>query len=355
MTRTTFRLYLIVCWMGWVGAAAPTAHAQTPFSECIQNVDNATVVLPDTLDSALGGSATLASGDVVAAVNAAGRCVGQVAWTDGRLATLSIAGPSEATSDPNVPDSETGYAAGEVLSFRVYDASADRVVEIGDAVRYAACTPQQILCRDDGAYATNRIYVVDALGAGALPVELAGFDATRNGNRVVLQWQTLSETNNAGFAVQRADAGTSTWQDIGYVAGAGTTNEPQTYRFATDPLAPGTYRFRLKQTDLDGTTALSKEVPVQIALQSAFALSEVAPNPMRERGRLSLTVREGQDVAVHVYNVLGQRVATLFDGRVPANSPQRLELRANRLASGVYFIRVRGEHFTATRRTTLVR
>jgi hypothetical protein len=35
--------------------------------------------------------------------------------------------------------------------------------------------------------------------------------------------------------------------------GAGTTSQPQDYRFRTEPLAPGRHTFRLVQIDLDGT------------------------------------------------------------------------------------------------------
>jgi hypothetical protein len=70
---------------------------------------------------------------------------------------------------------------------------------------------------------------------------------------------------------------------------------------------------------------------------------------------LDVTAREAQAVTVAVYDVLGRRVATLFDGPVEASRTERLRFAARGLASGVYVVRVTGERFTATRRITVVR
>src|SRR5690606_39343788 len=69
-----------------------------------------------------------------------------------------------------------------------------------------------------------------AVPGESLPVELAAFDATADGSTVRLTWQTRSETNNAGFAVERAvnhsdAANRETWVEIGWVDGHGTTHE----------------------------------------------------------------------------------------------------------------------------------
>jgi hypothetical protein len=76
---------------------------------------------------------------------------------------------------------------------------------------------------------------------------------------------------------------------------------------------------------------------------------------MRSGARLDLAVREGQPVRAELFNVLGQRVATLHDGRVNASEPLAIRVRDAGLSSGVYFVRVTGDTFTATRRLSVVR
>jgi len=48
-------------------------------------------------------------------------------------------------------------------------------------------------------------------------------------------------------------------------------------------------------------------------------------------------------------------VAVLFDGTLDASDTETLRLEAEGLASGVYFVRVEGETFRATRKLVLVR
>jgi hypothetical protein len=68
-----------------------------------------------------------------------------------------------------------------------------------------------------------------------LPVELAAFAARADGHGVVLSWETTSETENAGFAVERLADGAypapAEWSEIAFVEGAGTTDEPQRYEW----------------------------------------------------------------------------------------------------------------------------
>lgn len=190
-----------------------------------------------------------------------------------------------------------------------------------------------------------------------LPVELTRFTATADQADVVLQWATASETNNAGFEIQAqptAEPATG-WRTVTFIEGAGTTSEPRQYRHRVSTLSFGTYRFRLKQIDTDGTTHYSEEVELTVALDQAVLVSAPYPNPARAAVTLDVTVRETQHVSVDAYDVLGRRVATLYHDRLPAHRTERLRLEGHRLPSGLYFIRAVGDDFSITRRVTLVR
>ena len=189
--------------------------------------------------------------------------------------------------------------------------------------------------------------------ASTLPVELVGVEAALEGEAAVLTWKTASETNNAGFAVEHK-RGDSSFKELGFVDGTGTTTEPQTYRFRTSALKVGTHTFRLRQEDLDGSSTFSKEITVERTLAGAYNVSPVAPNPVSDNSTVSVTVQKTQDVRVSVYNVLGKRVALLHDGPMPANDPTTLRVGTD-LQSGVYFLRVEGDSFSVTRKFVRVR
>ena len=195
---------------------------------------------------------------------------------------------------------------------------------------------------------------MQATGLQVLPVELTSFDARRDGENAILNWTTASETNNAGFAVQHA-VGSESFEQIGWVDGAGTTTEAQTYRFTAEDLSAGTHRFRLKQEDLDGTSSFSDVLEVQVRPEGPIAIEQVAPNPVRQTGTLQFTLRETGPVSVGLYDVLGRRVRTLHDGQVSGGQPQQVSVDASSLSSGVYFVRVKGDGFNKTQRITVTR
>ncbi|WP_176521859.1 LamG-like jellyroll fold domain-containing protein [Longimonas halophila] len=221
---------------------------------------------------------------------------------------------------------------------------------------------------------TERFVVQIAPNTGALPVELARFEAQRSGDEAItVQWQTLSETNNAGFEVQRAAGsanesedestvetsqwGVSTgksWQTIAHLEGAGTTGTPQSYRFEdTDlPYAADSLRYRLRQIDTDGTESFSEAVTIVRPVTEAELLPTY-PNPARGQATVRFAVPERQDVRIDLYDLLGRRVQTVVDTDAEGRAEQPLDV--SNLASGTYFLRMQTSGHTETQRVTVVR
>jgi hypothetical protein len=207
----------------------------------------------------------------------------------------------------------------------------------------------------NGESASTTVEIAVASDA-VLPVELAGLEAAA-GERVTVTWKTLSETNNTGFEVQRRIDEGDPYEVVGTVAGAGTTTETQQYRF--DDVLPFTAEgatYRLKQTDADGTTAFSPTVNVRRGPGTEVRLAAPFPNPTRQRATVRYVVPEGESrpVRLDVYNLLGQRVATLVN---ETQNPGREEIRldASRWASGSYVLRMQVGETMRTERLTVVR
>ena len=191
-------------------------------------------------------------------------------------------------------------------------------------------------------------------------MELVSFEAKRTGDAVALQWTTATEQGNSGFEVHHrvedgSAPGEAKWEAIAFVEGAGTTQEAQTYHHRIAELDPGRHTFRLKQIDYDGKASFSSEVEVVIELPSAHAVSALHPNPFSSQTSFTLAVRETQAVRVDVFDLLGRRVATLYDDVLPAEHVERFHLDGSAWPSGMYLIQVMGERFAETRRITLVK
>ncbi|MEM6648560.1 MAG: T9SS type A sorting domain-containing protein, partial [Bacteroidota bacterium] len=199
---------------------------------------------------------------------------------------------------------------------------------------------------------------VFASNTNALPVELTAFNATLNDGAVTLGWTTASETNNAGFEVQwaRLDRDLpADWIVASFVEGQGTTLEAQRYTYNLADLEPGTYRFRLRQVDFDGTFAYSPEVELTLEMAEAFWLSPAYPNPFNPQAQFEVMVRRSQPVAVRVYDVAGRQVLQLQSGLLEAGTRHPFRIDASALASGTYLIRITGEDFAATQRVVLLK
>jgi hypothetical protein len=193
-----------------------------------------------------------------------------------------------------------------------------------------------------------------------LPVELAAFAARADEGRVVLSWETTSETENAGFAVERLTDGASPapaeWSEIAFVEGAGTTDEPQRYEWvdARVPFAAEGLRYRLRQVDLDGTATLGPATYLQRTAPTAVALRALFPSPARGTATLRYELSESGPARIEIYNLLGQRVRTVLDRRQPGGRYEET-LDLSGLASGTYVVRLTTGDTVQTERLTVVR
>jgi hypothetical protein len=185
-----------------------------------------------------------------------------------------------------------------------------------------------------------------------LPVELTSFVGTAKGNSVELVWKTASELNNDRFEIERSND-KQTFTKIGFVRGSGTTTEAKTYRFVDEGVSGNLY-YRLKQVDFDGAFAYSPVVEVRVAPPAKFALEQNYPNPFNPTTAIRYQLPAASDVKLEVYDVLGKKVATLFEGRQEAGI-YNFALNASNLSSGVYFYRLQAGSFVQTKKMMLVK
>ena len=182
------------------------------------------------------------------------------------------------------------------------------------------------------------------LNGVALPVELESFTASASEGTVELTWITATETNNNGFEVQRSNGGE--FEILDFVEGHGTTTEFQVYSYSDRDLNVGSYSYKLKQIDFDGTFDYSNVVEVDIPAPAVFALEQNYPNPFNPSTSIQYAVSSRQFISLKVYDILGNEIETLVNEEKPAGTYE-VEFNASSLpgyvsakggyASGVYF------------------
>ena len=188
----------------------------------------------------------------------------------------------------------------------------------------------------------------------ALPVELASFSVSVVGNGVELNWVTATETNNYGFDVQRS-TDEKNFQRVGFVAGNGTTTAQHSYKFADRELTAGTYYYRLKQIDTDGTVTFSDIVRADLAtVVREYTLSQNYPNPFNPTTTIAFALKEDGFVKLRLFNMLGQQVVELVNGQLKAGAHTAI-LDARNLSSGTYLYVLEVNGFRAQKRLQIIK
>lgn len=179
-----------------------------------------------------------------------------------------------------------------------------------------------------------------------VPVMLSQFDAVNTGQEVSLHWTTTSETRNAGFDVEWARA-TGEFRSVGFVSGLGTTTESNDYEFAVSGLSPGTHAFRLRHVNYEGTSSYSPTVEVVVEQPVTHLVSTIteSDHTNSEGMQMQLFVANGQNVKIDLLDIAGQRLVSVFDGRIAANNVKHVGLQGESLPNGRYVVRVVGESF----------
>ena len=136
-----------------------------------------------------------------------------------------------------------------------------------------------------------------------------------------------------------------------------------TYRGAFEPLTPMSSQWTASWTNFDpqntdyrsSSPATSVDPhPVTAGVPQGFALEQNYPNPFNPATTIRFSLPQAQVVTLDVYSILGERVATLVNGEVPAGSFE-VNFDARGLASGMYMYRLETPGFVKAATMMLVR
>jgi hypothetical protein len=94
------------------------------------------------------------------------------------------------------------------------------------------------------------------------------------------------------------------------------------------------------------------DTPVQ---PPKFALAQPYPNPLSSSATIPFTLDDAGPVRITVYDVLGRRVATLLENEKRPAGPSQVQFNAEKLAAGVYFVKLEANRKSVTRKIAIVR
>lgn len=214
-----------------------------------------------------------------------------------------------------------------------------------------------------GSIAGNSNAFVVHLDPSGLPVELISFTGEIQQPYVHLIWVTASESNNAGFELQRVSKTSSqelleSWNSIAFIPGNGNTSGTHRYDYldplTNDHLIEPDFYYRLKQIDFDGSFQYSPVVEVLhgSTLDSPI-LFTAYPQPASESAIIHFTLREADMVSLSLHDVLG-RTITQFQSAIWYGAGEHaVKLHWIAIPPGIYLLKLQSSHATASQRIAI--
>jgi hypothetical protein len=171
-----------------------------------------------------------------------------------------------------------------------------------------------------------------ATQSAPLPVNWLGFSATLRAQQVVLDWSTSSESGNRFFEVERSANGFQ-WESIAEIPAQPQSNIYGARHYThTDQPESGQWYYRIRQTDFDGASTVSKVVSVRLHDSRPVRIS---PNPLVS-DFLTLELPEHTSIAVvRLYDLQGREIRRWQPDAAPGT---RLQFDLGAIQPGWYLV-----------------
>jgi len=176
----------------------------------------------------------------------------------------------------------------------------------------------------------------------ALPIEFLDINAQGIVDHIAVTWNVASELNLSHYELERSEDAI-TYEHISDHLAVGTTQDPQTYSYDDyDVRYFQNYYYRVKSVDNDGMYDYTPVVVASIQNGSgAFDENSVYlfPNPSTDDFMLLLNSNQDLNVAMEVFNSLGQIIMERQLNVLTGNST--FGINSKEWAPGVYFVQLK--------------
>jgi hypothetical protein len=168
-----------------------------------------------------------------------------------------------------------------------------------------------------------------------LPVTYLEWAGAAKGAYNQLWWSTATESMNELFVVERS-VDNLHFEQVGSLAGHGTTLAVQHYEWLDRKPLPGTNYYRLRQVDWNGQSNYSDVIAIERS--SYFAL---VPNPAEDVVKIMWTSDGMVDSQIELNDLCGRTIVRLERNALDPSTA--MELSVARLSPGTYVVTMRSK------------
>ncbi len=172
-----------------------------------------------------------------------------------------------------------------------------------------------------------------------------------------IDYRSASQNNGGRIKVDLIDSsGTQFVHSITLPVTGGWQSWTTTSKAAELPAGRYTLRmtcltggYNLNWFEFSSVTGIEEDL---VVLPDRYALFQNYPNPFNPLTTFRFLLKDSGPVTLKIFNVLGQKVATLINRRMPAGDHQ-VVWKADDFSSGLYFYQLKAGEFTSTKRLLL--
>jgi hypothetical protein len=212
----------------------------------------------------------------------------------------------------------------------------------------------------------------------SLPVEMVSFSAQAGNQKVLLEWETFSETQNLGYILKRALNSDDNFVEIASylthpddLRGLGTSSSGKAYAFidADYSLINGTtYYYKIYDVDYNGTATEYSKVVSAMPAENAwlpgerleYELSQNFPNPFNPSTTIRIQLgHPGENVSLIIYDIMGRKVRVLHQGVLAGTAHSFTwdghDSNGRQVASGIYYYQLNTPGYSKTKKMILMK
>lgn len=219
----------------------------------------------------------------------------------------------------------------------------------------------------------DTLIISDATEDKGLPVQLSSFVANLQDDAVVLEWQTESELENVGFIIKRSQEKNGEYQLLSSyqfnedLQGHFNSSVAHHYSYTDETVLMGiTYWYKLIDVDVNGLQTEHDPLSVKtdfMVIPKQFQLYAAFPNPFNPSTTLRFDIpdqgKRQTQVILQIFNSLGQKVKTVFRGKLKPGSYdyqwQGDFDNGQTVATGIYFAVLRASDYQQVQKLILVK